>query len=216
MAFKLINDIFHGNVEFSNFESSLLRHSFLNRLHQIIQNSTAFLVFPCDRTSRFEHSIGVMDYASKIFVNGLLNADEDCVIEYLTQNNEIIKKLREESKDNIITLLKSIDKGLGYDKVIKLLKSQKINNFNELYNNEIFKEIIKNFIGNEFSKRNMIYLNDNQLDQENIVVYLLLLQSIRAYALFHDLGHLPFSHLFERAIENVGLEIDKNSIKSNK
>jgi len=42
MSFKLIYNVFHKNIQFSDTEASLLKHPFLNRLHQIIHSSTAF------------------------------------------------------------------------------------------------------------------------------------------------------------------------------
>ena len=86
---KIIYDIIHGNIEYSNFEGILLKNPIVNRLHQILQNSTAYRVYPNLKTSRFEHSLGVMNYSGKMYRFGLLNSDEE--EEYLREMHKRLK-----------------------------------------------------------------------------------------------------------------------------
>ena len=88
---KLIYDSIHGNIELSGLETIILKSSFANRLHQILQNSTAYLVFPSCKTSRFEHSLGVMSYTSLLFLNGLKNSSE--AKEYLNDKKAVLLNL---------------------------------------------------------------------------------------------------------------------------
>ncbi len=50
-------------------------------------------------------------------------------------------------------------------------------------------------------------INNNE---ENLLYYLLALQSLRLGALLHDVGHLPFSHVSEYALESLYRELRKN------
>jgi uncharacterized protein len=125
MSLKLIYDNYHGNIEFSEFESLLFRNSLINRLHQILQNSTAYLVYPCCKTSRFEHSIGVMNYASHMFQNGINNSD--CCIDYIRNKEVLLKKYLNEIEGETIGYIydsaSPVNNRISFKKDIGLKKS---------------------------------------------------------------------------------------------
>jgi len=146
----------------------------------------AYFVYPMNKTSRFIHSIGVMDIASDIFYNSLNNSNVK--EEYLKY---IEKKLELES--NFINEVNSFARE-------KYLKDEKIE-----INSKIVNQGIKNLIGKELQNR--FFFNDN--------LSILILQALRLYALFHDIGHLPFSHLGEYAILEF-LKSQKENKKINK
>ncbi len=64
---KKIYDSLHGFIELDEFEKEVVNSLPFQRLHYIHQLGIAFLVYPGATHSRFEHSLGVMHIASKIF-----------------------------------------------------------------------------------------------------------------------------------------------------
>jgi HD superfamily phosphohydrolase len=63
---KTIMDPIHGCIQLTELEYNLLQLPPLNRLHHIHQLGLAYLVYPAAKTSRFEHSLGVLSLASKM------------------------------------------------------------------------------------------------------------------------------------------------------
>lgn len=76
-----ILDPLHGDIKLSEIEKWVLSHPLFFRLKKIRQNTFTYYVFPSANHTRFEHSIGVMHVASRIF--------ESCKENYATG----IKKL---------------------------------------------------------------------------------------------------------------------------
>jgi HD superfamily phosphohydrolase len=52
----------------------------------------------------------------------------------------------------------------------------------------------------------------NNIPEQYKVIYLILIQSIRAAALLHDIGHPPFSHIVEFALKDVYLEYKDKAV----
>jgi HD superfamily phosphohydrolase len=65
--YKVIHDNLWGTNRFSWRELALLDSPILQRLRRIHQTGLAYYVYPCARHSRFEHSLGVLTVASRIF-----------------------------------------------------------------------------------------------------------------------------------------------------
>ncbi len=61
-----IRDAVHGNVELNALEERVLDCAPLQRLRDLHQLATAYLVFPSARHSRFEHSLGTFYLAGKL------------------------------------------------------------------------------------------------------------------------------------------------------
>jgi uncharacterized protein len=64
---KKIYDSIHGFIALSSLEFKLIQHPYFERLRYIHQLGAALFVYPGARISRYEHSLGVMHTASKIF-----------------------------------------------------------------------------------------------------------------------------------------------------
>lgn len=64
---KKIYDNIHGFIELSSLEFELIQQPHFERLRYIHQLGAALYVYPGARISRYEHSLGVMHIASKIF-----------------------------------------------------------------------------------------------------------------------------------------------------
>ncbi|MDA1580525.1 protein kinase domain-containing protein [Bacillus cereus group sp. TH228LC] len=78
-----IRDPIHGYIKLSQDEVKLINNRFFQRLRNVKQLGTTYLVYPCAIHSRFEHSLGVMHVATKLFDeiasknNDLLEWDEE-------------------------------------------------------------------------------------------------------------------------------------------
>ena len=199
MKHKFIYDNYHGNIEFTAFEEYLLKEPLFNRLHQIIQNSTAYLVYPCCKTSRFEHSIGTVNIASQIYIYGLNNSIKK--LDYLSDKSNFLIQIIEKKRKELKLFLDKKSGGTKSEQFEKYLKNDlKITHIKKLIEHEKFKSTLIDLIGNG----NFLHLNsNNEYSNTQYVTSLLLFQGVRLYALSHDIGHLPFSHLFEDAIVSV-------------
>ncbi len=62
-----ILDPLHGDIKLSEIEKWCISHPLFSRLKKIKQNTFLYYVFPSANHTRFEHSIGVMHLAGKIF-----------------------------------------------------------------------------------------------------------------------------------------------------
>src|SRR5271170_6161867 len=93
----LVTDVVHENIALSPFEKRLVSTQAYNRLHNILQNSTVYFTYPCNRTSRFIHSLGVAKIAGDIFRFGFLNADSAALKEFFKQATKELKDIRETS-----------------------------------------------------------------------------------------------------------------------
>jgi len=70
-----IKDPVWGVIELFPWEKELLNEKFFNRLHNVVQISSGFRVYPGLRHSRFLHSIGVLHVATQMFINAVKNTE---------------------------------------------------------------------------------------------------------------------------------------------
>ena len=89
---SLIGDTVHGTIQISKIEKEIISSSIFNRLHDISQNSTAYLTFPSNRTKRFEHSVGTMYLAGQMFYYCIMNAEEEDRNRFFSMLDDIISK----------------------------------------------------------------------------------------------------------------------------
>lgn len=64
---RLVMDPVHGGIHFFEHEKTVIDHPLFQRLRSILQNDMLFLVFPGATHSRFQHSIGAMHIAGRVF-----------------------------------------------------------------------------------------------------------------------------------------------------
>jgi len=179
-----ISDPVHGSIQISELEKSIVSTQVFNRLHHILQNSTVYLTFPSNKTSRFAHSLGVMHLGGEMFRYSISNggispAGEDTVSEFLSHIDGYLDNLgkNKEFRDDI----KEIIEGVGdYSENYKTLKSS--DGFSE-----------------PFYTVNTPFC----IPKDYYYSYIVSFQSLRCAALLHDLGHPPFSHITEDALENI-------------
>jgi HD superfamily phosphohydrolase len=146
---KIITDPVHGCIQLTELEYTLLQLHALNRLHGIHHLGLAYLVYPAAKTSRFEHSLGVLHLANKMIyqILGSATLEELKEIFGLNPNSEtfandcyiIIQKVR------LAALLHDIGHG-PYSHVTepilrKALRDEEIEEAKELFNCKEEKDI---------------------------------------------------------------------------
>jgi HD superfamily phosphohydrolase len=142
---RLIKDPVWGNLEIFSWESQLLNHFLFNRLHNIVQNSSAYKVYPGLKYSRFLHTVGVSHVATNLFLNAAAKAEDEALVALNAEAEKIGALLTEETRARIA------------------------------------KSILRSFPCSP--------------------PHAVMLAAIRVAAFIHDIGHLPFSHVFENAMD---------------
>lgn len=92
---KTIRDHIHGYIQLTMLEYKLIQLPALNRLHHIKQLANAYLVYPCAKASRFEHSLGVMHTASRMIYRVLQSATLGDLEELFNLKQSAPKKFRD-------------------------------------------------------------------------------------------------------------------------
>lgn len=209
---RQITDSIHETVYLSNLESELMATPYFYRLHDIYQSSTVYMTFPSNRTKRYEHSVGTMEIASSLLYSAVSNADKNTRKSFFnclkTRFHKIVKTLSKNGNNSALFFSRSKD---------------------EIEN--LFNKYSRSEIDNDFVEQIRVALADNCLDDialnhfqyyplkiqntitdeeavttrtvENVFLYRCLLQAIRICALFHDIGHPPYSHIIEEVIRNL-------------
>ena len=200
-----LTDNIHETIYLSNMESALISTPFCHRLHDVYQSSTVYMAFPSNRTKRFEHSMGTMQLASDILFHAITNADPKIIKGFLQDikeqfynvvqglvrcpTNKFYQKINEGNFLRAITYEATEDRvreGMEMRKhVDDLLKRYKIEK-SSLYDHALCK-LIPNT------------LNSNQ----DKLLYLCVVQALRVSAMFHDIGHPPYSHIIEKTFSEI-------------
>lgn len=181
-----IADSLHGTVWISSIEKEIVSTQAFNRLHNVLQNSTVYLTFPSNKTKRFEHSIGTMHISSLIFFHSIVNAPDDIRQEFFNEVNNQISNL------------------IKNPEFVSNLK----------YSLGDYIEEIKNFISIKFTDSLYTCLIPKIVADGHIFAYTLSLQAVRLAALLHDVGHPPFSHVSEYALEEIWQSVKNKTSKS--
>lgn len=207
-------DSIHGTIYLSGFESRLTSTPFFYRLHDVYQSSTVYLTFTSNHTKRYEHSLGVMALASNILFSSITNAApkirtsffnqldgefQDLFLDFLGGEISTKYPYLSRNRDEIRGILYSsnlqldpgefslsgkkdlIDKAITATFESGVLSDDALNHFS-LYSLRDGED--KN-VGKEYSHIRERFL------------YQCLLQAMRVSALFHDVGHPPYSHIIE-------------------
>lgn len=177
-----LNDSIHGLISLTEYERRIISTIGFNRLHDVYQNSTVYLTFPSNRTKRFEHSIGTMKLCSDMFFQSLLNTTDSILSEFF----DIF--VRE------------------YAEILDKLRQQ-----TDICVEKLGERLPEEMPKIELDKLRHSLIPNNIPDQYKIM-HLILIQSIRAAALLHDIGHPPFSHIVEFALKDVYLEYKEKAV----
>lgn len=170
-----ISDTVHGAIPVSYLEKQIISTQAFNRLHNVLQNSTVYLTYPSNRTSRFSHSLGAMHLAGKMFYFSLTNCSLNTREEFFRLINAKIEDIKNQQ-----------------DFIRKM--NRELKNFVKIVDK----------IGSIYIEDALYDANTPQnIMAGNVFAYLVLYQAIRCTALLHDVGHLPFSHVTEHALKDI-------------
>ncbi len=176
-----LTDTIHNSIDYSGIEREILGTPIFNRLHRVMQSSLVFLTYSSNKTKRFEHSIGVMDLAGKMFFSSVCNTKSEILLNLINEIKDAIKLWRKNT--SIEHLSMTIPRGdivkFNVDKILTL----------QVPENSLYKKYFPENISN--------------LSAEDKFAYYVAFQAIRIAALLHDVGHMPYSHVLEHAINNL-------------
>jgi len=169
-------DIVHKTIPYSSLENKIIDTKPLLRLHRVSQNSLVFLTFTPNKVKRFEHSLGVMHLAGKLFQSAISNTKTEII-------NEMLESFEKELNDWINK--KSVRRALETNYGRKLLSTS-----------DNYKLCGKSapFVGLYNAH------TPQQIKDEWNMLYIVLYQGVRIAALLHDVGHLPYSHTIEKVL----------------
>lgn len=239
---KQVTDSIHDTIYLSDLESQLISTPYFYRLHEVYQSSTVYMTFPSNRTKRYEHSLGVMDLTSEIFYSAVANAtraDRDSLFDYLFEKVvQIYTDFFDEAGAISVNYCKENAEALMG------VMNWKNNNSEKIESSEGIRQLISDIVRNGYIEdkalqhymicffNSTISQSDDQNATLNAVVYSFVyqctLQAVRICALFHDVGHPPYSHVIEnvltklyaindemlKELQNLGKEVDKKKFNS--
>lgn len=190
---RQVADTIHQTVYLSELESNMMSTAYFYRLHDVYQSATVYLTFPCNRTKRYEHSCGTMELAGEMFFSSITNS-----------TSSVLEKFFDEAELN----LKKIVRKLLKVEVMPTYCSSSKNLLSECFTMVNDRDIVEKstkIIEEAYKKFNLI--EDSALShymppfseclEKRKFVYQCLLEAVRIVALFHDVGHPPYSHIME-------------------
>lgn len=196
---RQVTDTIHNSIYLSELESEMMSTAYFYRLHDVYQSSTVYLAFPCNRTKRYEHSCGTMDVAGRMWFYAIANA-----------STVVRNKLFDDAEKEYKKIIKGILKANPVPSYCRNFKEQLSNCFPITGRREIDKNVSKVL---ELSYNNCNSISDIALEHymppfytdinKRKFLYQCILESIRIVALFHDIGHPPFSHIMETVLSDL-------------
>ena len=173
----IVADFLHGVIATTVVERFIISTPAFNRLHNVKQNSTAFLTYPSLMHSRFAHSLGVMNVASEMYVCAIKNASDDDRSTFLDSLWNAIEALC-----TFGAVIRSSDAG---------------------FENASPEDITRSLLAGARRSKEIFGNTPHGLGDRDAIAYSVALQALRIAALVHDLGHPPFSHVTEFALEDL-------------
>lgn len=213
-----VTDNIHGTIYLSSLESELISTPYFYRLHDIYQSSTVYMTFPSNRTKRYEHSLGTMELASTMLYTSVLNSD-------IKTKNKLFANLEEYFKQIYdLAIVEYDDQVAPYYKKNEELLKEFFNENSDIINEDKINENIEIAINegcfidsalDYFQYYPMKNENTSNNSVKNFFLYRCLLQATRIIALFHDVGHPPYSHIIEDVLNDLLNSVDDHPKSKN-
>lgn len=173
-----IKDKIHDYITLTSIEYDILETDLFQRLRHISQSGFIFTVYPGNRISRFEHSLGCMYLCGLFIENMFINSSISSKPVLNTSSITIREKMLEE-------FVTQYDSTTDYEK-------NKYGSYNK--NEDSLKQYIQKL------------LMKTKTFTRTQVIEAVIWQAVRIAGLIHDIGHLPFSHDLEIIInKNINL-----------
>ncbi len=157
MHWNEIRDPIYGFIRYNDFEKEIINHPCFQRLRRIRQLALTDMVYPGAQHTRFEHSIGVMHLASRIF-DSIVSDKKN--MELLHKEFGFVKAGIEKDRQliRIAALLHDIGHGPfshGSEKCFPINTKTRDRYSHEDYSVAIIKDILKDTIEqNQFNRNN--------------------------------------------------------------
>lgn len=207
---RQITDNIHGTIYLSWMESEMMSTSFFYRLHDIYQSSTVYMTFPSNRTKRYEHCLGTLELAGELFFSSVSNASTQVRSKFLACLTEEFKKIIK-NRDKVSKTFYGKD-GAILDIMAKYLSKDALKDLDTV-KSHIGEGMQKNCIHDSALGAQMICFFDQlktpaskTSGQDTLFfafLYQCTLEAIRIAAMFHDVGHPPFSHILEDTLKDL-------------
>lgn len=206
---RQITDSVHGTIYISELEHQMMSTPFFYRLHDVYQSSTVYMTFPSNRTKRYEHSLGTMELAGQLFYSAVTNASNEDQKRFLSelqaQFEAILEILEDRSKLSNVRIYQAEANRLG-----RLIPKSGCNMTSFM---KLLEDTAKSapLSDRALCKQEVCFFDlleqDNGKAMQKIPVYTFLyqcaLEALRIAALFHDIGHPPFSHIIEFTLQKL-------------
>ena len=214
---RQVTDTIHGSIFLSGLESAMIATPYFFRLHDIYQSSTVYMTYPSNRTKRYEHSLGTMQLASRMLFSAVSNADDNTRAAFF---NELLIRFDDISRVAINNSNNQNIAGGYYNQLRTLINHLFANRQNANANETIWNSIsaakssfpdssiFTESALDEYQFFPLATGEDGAVDKQ-FFSYRCLLQSVRIVALFHDVGHPPFSHILEEALCDLYNRVDE-------
>jgi HD superfamily phosphohydrolase len=213
---KIYKDVIHNSIITTKIATSIIDNNIFQRLRNLHQLGVCYYVFPNANNTRFEHSLGTYHLAGRILVSLIANSDVNEINKSLIKvkfiKNYIIKKYNLGKTIDVLKTNNDAGKDTGKDTEIDVGKANNVDKSNNNVNKSN-KDV--NYDSNEDSNED---LNEDEdlIDLEILKINKCLLDDylielIKIAGLVHDIGHGPFSHMFDEWLGSIP-ELSNNNL----
>jgi len=200
-AITPITDPVHGTLTFTPFEREIIDGPYFQRLHFILQNSVSFSAYPNNKVSRFIHSLGVGHVAGWLFQSSVSNASTADLNSFLSATALLIEEG--------YVLAGALGTPDANFRTLVDGWSKSISGRSEFAHHPFLPDDGAHVMANDcYAPGGEKETGDGAKEVGKRVYPALFLvdtlwQVGRICGLLHDIGHLPMSHSFEGALQQV-------------